>query len=378
METDERCPLCGKPIDKEDVFCNECQNHVDNQYKTDFLEDSDRHEDNNMDNEVLPPDPATPTVVVVVAENKEKEEVANPDRPKNRKRSKGIIFFFIGCILIVVVGTISVWRNVQTRKTFEIEQQYWDRSVEANTPVSYSKYLVSYPHGEYVEEAELRIREFRENEIQTWQKVKIMPDINDLYSFLKDNPETPFLQEARILIDSVCWDATLKDNTADAYKAYIENVTLGNITGLYKDLAKDKYNYLSQIEVLEGSSLDNLKIEINNIFAAWSENNQGKLLKVFAPKVNYYGAIKNSTDLVLLINKTRNDKDVKSVILSANPETVSAKKDNQGIVFVNLSFTKKTTYNNKKIKDEQTTETVDLELSANHQIMSIKTHVKPN
>lgn len=373
MKTEKQCPLCGKPIGVEDAFCDECQNHVDHQYETEFLDDNNREGNSLTDNEQI----AAPVSIEPLTENStgiQPVDIA----PKKKKLSKNIILFLLGCVLIVVIGTISVLRNVESRKSNEIELQYWTRCEEENTPLAYSKYLVSYPNGKYAPEAEKHIREFRNAENEAWLKLKKSTDINDFYVFLRDNPKTPYIEEARDIMDSLMWSSTLKDNSADAYKAYLNNIELGNISGHYKDVASERYNYLSQVKLLEGSELESLKIELDNIFKYWSENDQKELLQVFAPNCNYYGKIMSSTEIVALINKTRNDMDIKSVVLTPKPESISGKKDNAGIYFVQLTFDKKIKYNNKKKKELESTENVDLELNPQFQLLSIKTSAKTN
>lgn len=371
MSDSKQCPFCSRPIREDENICEECKDHMDHQYTTDFLDGNlPTQSDSQLKAE-------SEEVVEPSAEiENEAEEITVPvsetTTKKRSKISKGVLFLIFGSILLIIIGVIGALNIAHTRDSDERQEMFWMKCVEENTPLSYSKYLVRYPEGNFAEEAEKRIRASREAEVQAWEKLRKSSDINAFYAYLSENPETPHLDQIRIIMDSLSWNTTLKDNTADAYKAYLENIDLGNITGSHKDEAKEKYDYLSQIVVLSGASLESLKLDLGDFFKKLSENKPKDLLKKFAPKAFYYTAEMSSTEIVAAITKEYSDKKIKKVTYTLQPESILAKQDNKGIVFVELSVGKEIVYNIKKKKNDNVKQNLLLEFNSDKLVQSIK------
>ncbi|PXV65903.1 hypothetical protein CLV62_10676 [Dysgonomonas alginatilytica] len=372
MSDSKQCPFCGKPITENENICEECKDHMDHQYATDFLDEDDI--DNSPKDELqVENDESTEPVSQVEDEPLEEVVSASAEPVKARSKiSKGILFIILGSAILVVIGIIGALNIAHTRESDERQEMFWMQCVEENTPLSYSKYLVRYPEGNFVEEAEKRIRTAREAEVQTWEKLRKSSDINAFYAYLSENPKTPHIDQIRIIMDSLSWSTTLKDNTADAYKAYLENIDLGNITGAHKDEAKEKYDYLSQIVVLSGTSLESLKIDLVDFFKKLSENKPKNLLKEFAPKTFYLTGEMSSTEVVSSIAKEYSDKKIKKITYNLLPESLSAKQDNKGIVFVELTVEKEIVYDIKKKKNDKLKQNLLLEINSDKLIRSMK------
>ncbi|MDL2214973.1 hypothetical protein LJC00_02145 [Dysgonomonas sp. OttesenSCG-928-M03] len=381
MEDKKQCPLCGKIIGDDGAFCEECQNHMDNQYETRLLDTDDFVEDESpiIENEQeIASDPSNGRSETT---NQELPIIEDSIDPKKRKGlSIGVIFVLIGCIVLIVVGGISSIKVIETRKSAENEESFWRECVRENTPVSYAKYLVAFQNGRYIEEADKRIRAFREAELQAWERLRKSPDINDFYAYLAENPNTPHLDQIKFLMDSLSWMSTQKDNTADAYRAYMENVSLGNLTGNFMETAKEKYDYLSQIKVLDGAALDSVKTEIDELFKVLSGNNVKDMLRIMAPEVYYYtsDSTKSSTAVVASIRSEIDAEKIKDVTYLPQKESVIVKKDNRGALFVDVVVKKDIVYD-IKIKVGKTTEskteskidTLNIELDTKGKIRSI-------
>lgn len=365
------CPLCGKKHNGEGDLCEDCQNHVDNQYAVDLFD---------RDESGLSP-LSTNSSETDITQDKLEEEISNAvaeETPKEKKGlSKGVIFVLIGCLLLVVVGAVGSLKVIQNQKSVENEDTYWNSCVEENTPLAYSKYLLAFENGRYVDEASSRIQEFRNREKEAWEELQKSSDINDFYAYLSENPKTTNINRIRFLMDSLSWLQTIQDNTAESYAAYLENVKLGNVSGEHVDIAQDKYNYLSQIKPIDGQSLDSLKLYLVSVVKVLSENEPKALLKMFAPTVVYAhpDSSLTSTELVALLDKERTDKDVKEIAYTLKKQSVIAKQDSKGVIFADVVLDKQTTYQTKikvgkkmEYKTEQQTDTFDLEFSPTKQI----------
>lgn len=371
MSDSKQCPFCGKPMKEDENICEECKDHMDHQYTTDFWIDD---QVGDSQNEAIEPKEEEAlewvddeVVVPIVA-------VPSPEEPKKKtKISKGVVFLIAGSIILVVIGIIGALNIAESRKSEATQEAYWMKCVEENTPLSYSKYLVRYPEGNFAEEAEKRIRESREAEIKAWEKLRKSSDINAFYDYLSENPKTPHLEQIRLIMDSLTWAATLKDNTADAYKAYMENVSLGNVTGMYMDEAHEKYEYLSQFVVLSGAALESLKIDIVDFLKKMSENKPKDLLKLFPAKAYFYTAETSSTKIVSSIAEEYTTKKIKKIRYTLKPESLMAEQDNKGIIFAQFSVVKEIEYNIKKKKNDELTQNLLLEINSDRLVRSIKT-----
>lgn len=371
MSDSKQCPFCGKPVREDENICEECKDHMDHQYTTDFLDD-DRINSSSHD---LPVEAENIEAILPIedriVENNESE--VSIEEPKRRsKMSRGIIFLIVGSAILVFIGVVGALDIARSRNSEATQEAFWMKCVEENTPLSYSKYLVRYPDGNFAEEAEKRIRASREEEIQAWEKLRKSSDINAFYAYLSENPKTPHLDQIHQIMDSLSWGTTLKDNTADAYKAYIENANLGNISGAHVNEAKEKYDYLSQIVVLNGASLESLLLDLKAFFKKMSENKPKDLLKEFTPKAFYYTAEMSSTEIVASISKKYTEDKIKKITYTLKPESVLAKQDNKGVVFVDLSVEKEIIYNVKKKKSDNLTQNLMLEINNDKLIQSIK------
>ncbi len=161
MSDIKQCPFCGKPVREDENVCEECKDHMDHQYTTDFLDD-------DRINKPLPDLPVESDKVDSTPPIEERLEGNNiaepsPEEPKRHsKMSKGIIFLILGSAILVVIGVVGALDIARSRNSEATQEAYWMKCVEENTPLSYSKYLVRYPEGNFADEAEKRIRASRE------------------------------------------------------------------------------------------------------------------------------------------------------------------------------------------------------------------------
>lgn len=378
MSDNKQCPLCGKPVNEDDFFCEDCKNHMDNQYSTNLLDEDDFTVSEYNGEEDLPADEEQLSDEPVIVEDSG-SSVDLKEKPSAKKGlSKGIIFVLAGAILIVIVGAVSVWKMAETRKSAENEEVFWVNSVEENSPVSYAKYLVSYPEGKYAEEATVRIREIREAEAQSWEKLKKSSDINDYYAYLSENPNTPHINQIRLLMDSLSWLAAEKEDSEESYQTYINNAELGNIKGTHRSRADERYTYLSQIVTLEGAALDSVKTVIKNTLKVLSAGDAQKMLPVFAARAVYYGKDTTNTAIVEAIAKEYKDKKIQNINHTLKLKPFAVKRDNAGVLFIDMGVDKEIIYTTKvkvgrktQNKKEQKVETIHLQLDSARQIRSI-------
>lgn len=378
--SDQKCPLCGKPVQDDDTFCQDCKEIARNEYPEHFFTHSEKspetkeqdsdHAENTLRQEIT----TSPTESQINTEYEEDEMNTATVKnivDKNNKRSG--IFLFIGLIALVCVGIFGSYMFVQNRNAAETEAAFWNKCVEENTPLSYSKYLVQYPEGTYSEEAQDKILDLRKMEDREWEALQKSEDINAYAAFLTDHPDTPYAAACKQKMDSLSWVAAQAANTADAYLAYLENVNLGNLTGDYKELAQEKYDYLSQLKVVDGEELKDIQKNISAFFGAISNKKMKDLAALLSPLLNnFFGAVNVSNNAVIeSIESEMKARNIKNVTYTANTDSINAILDNKGIYFMDLPIKRETTFNDRKKAKETSEMSIHIEMNDKKQIQSL-------
>jgi hypothetical protein len=247
------------------------------------------------------------------------------------------------------------------------ELAYWNKCIEENSPLGYSKYLVKFPEGRFSDEAHRKIVELRDDERKSWEKLRNSDDVDALFAFLTDHPETPYVREIRHAIDSLSWLAAQKQNTADVYLAYLENAEIGRLNGEYTGIAREHYDYLSQLETLEGEKLDEVKKIMTDYFKAMSSNNSKEIqklsadtLKAFYKSENFLS--KQITDSLKIGYKAEK---IRNVLYIPVTDSIEAILDNKGICFITLPVKREITYIDRKKKKGHAQSVLTIELDNN-------------
>jgi hypothetical protein len=362
-DNDNKCPLCGKETQDNEIFCRDCREIAQNSYSEDLLPSNDEpvSEESTNENEIYP-ESENDTTEEAEKNNPSLEETKR-DTFYSRNR-KSLIVLFICLSLLIIAGFIGAYIRMQNINAEETEQTYWDECIEENTPLGYSKYLVKYPDGKFSEEAHMKIIEIRNDEQKSWENLQNSNDIDVLFAFLRDHPKTPYTREIRHAIDSLSWLAAEQQNTADVYLAYLENAEIGRINGEYISLAQERYDYLSQLKMLEGKELDEVKELMKAFFKAMSSNNNKALQKLSTDTLTVFYESKNflSKNIADSLKSGYMAKKIKSALYTPITDSIDAILDNRGICFITLPVKKEITYIDKKKKNEQTLSVLHIEL----------------
>lgn len=362
-DNDNKCPLCGKPAAEGETFCKDCQEIAQNAYPEELLTRQEIEEILEDEGEEL-----------VEAAAEEPEPVDEADRPRQESFSqankKWLVFLGIGIGLLIAVGAFSSYNFIQRKSAEETEVAYWHKSIEENTPLSYSKYLVQYPDGKYVPEAEAKIRQLREDERKEWEGLRNSNNVDALFRFMTDHPETPYTREIRHAIDSLSWITTTTVNTAATYLAYLENVKLGRYTGEYEIQAQQKYDYLSQLKTVEGEVLTAVKTVLTSFFKSLSDADSKDLAKVAGDSIHRFYSSHDKTPHAIIdsLKAHRKSAKIKTVVYSYTPDSIEVIRDNKGIYFITAPVSEEITFTDRKKKKESTTYNVNMEMNDKKQI----------
>ena len=354
-----KCPLCGKDTQENEIFCRDCQEIAHNSYSEELL----AYEESSV----------TP-IDEVVGERTTDETELNTDEQEDtntksesfsKRNKKSLIFLGIGIFILILVGATGSYIRIQNKNTEETEIAYWNRCIEDNTPLGYSKYLVQYPEGKFSEEAYRKITELRDNERKSWEKLRNSSDIDALFAYLTDHPDTPYIREIRKAIDSLGWEKTQKDNTADAYLAYLENVKLERFDGEYQVLAQEKYDYLSQLKTLEGKELNEVKKIVTDFFKALSANNSKEIQKLSADTLTKFYTSNRflSRNIIDSLKTSHKGNKVRNTLFTPVTDSIEAILDNEGICFITLPVKEEITYTDRKKKKEHLQSVLNIELN---------------
>lgn len=367
MEDNNKCPLCGKNINEEENFCHDCREIAQNSDLSEFI--SEQNEDQSFDS--INDEQQTENSDDTLINSEVNDESQIP--PKRRSNKKLLIFLAIGLILMIVIGGVSSYIFLNNKYAEETEIAYWNKCIEHNTPLAYSKYLVQYPDGKFSAEAEEKIIELRENERKEWDTLRKTNDIDVLFAFLTDHPQTPYSSEIKRLTDSLSWVAALKENTTESYKTYMENVKLGRMAGEYVDRAQERHDYLSQLVTVEGNELVEVKKVLTDYFKSLSSTKNKDMEKLITTPVEKFFNSENKTS-EQIIDSLKNDmksKRIKSVTYVPASDIREAIRDNKGIYFIKASVRKEVTFSDRKKKKEISDDVLNIVLNENKLIQSV-------
>jgi len=353
-DNENKCPLCGKEIYDEGAFCHECREIAETSFPDELM--SYWGDDKDILNE-SEPDNTTITTTT------------------QRSNKKLWIFVTIGIILLIIVGAVGSYNIIQIKNFGENESAYWQQCITENTPLSYSKYLVQYPNGKFTAEAENKIRELRENERKEWEKLRNSKNIDALLTFLSNHPETPYKREIDYTIDSLSWLETIKNNTVDAYQAYLDNAKTGLYAGGYMDLAQQKYDYLSQLKTLEGDELTEIKELLTDFFNALSSTDSKNIERYTNETLSEFFEAKKQSNKVIAdsIKSVIKKEKAKNITYTPNLDSLEVIQDNKDIFFTTFRVKLEKTFINRKKEKEEGNYVINIELNDQKLIQVLST-----
>lgn len=332
MEENNKCPLCGKEVKEDESFCQDCRNMADNSLPIEMLS-PDVLED-KKENDIKE--------TSVVAKNKDSanfyEDVEKKEFSKQKSSKKTWTFIIVGLALLILVGAIGSYVFLQNKNNIETEITYWNKCLDENSQLAYSKYLVQYPEGKFSEQAYSKIDSLRSSERAEWESVRNSSSVDTLLAFLKDHPGTSYTENIHNIADSLAWQDAIKANTAEIYQAYLENIKSGSYTGKYKTEAQEKYDYLSQMKQVDGENLIHIKKGLVDFYKALSSAQYNDVQKMMTPVlVKFYEQdslpVKGAVELIKSNLKKNN---ANRVTYSPIVDSMQIIQDNKGIYIISL------------------------------------------
>jgi len=361
-KNDNKCPLCGKDTPEGEMFCHDCQETVRHEYPEEIFNNEEDSPTDETENNA--------------GENIEEESFikqTESEEPKKKGGRKFIVFFLIALVVCVIAGSVGSNINKKEKQSKEVETAFWDKCIEENTTLSYSKYLVHYPEGIFHKEAQNKISELKRIEDSTWISISTSSNMDKLYLYLTDYPSTPHKDVIRQRIDSLSWIALSKENTSDSYQAYLENIKLGNYDGKYKEEAQKRYDYLNSLVIVEGEELENIKKEIKQLFKLLSEQKYTELQKSMPDTLtDFYGRKgKKVSQITDSLKTDRKKKQIKSIIYTPDTKSITVIRDMDSIYYTGFPLSKELTFTSRRKKKESTKSTIYIEMNNKKQLQAV-------
>ncbi|HMM02763.1 MULTISPECIES: hypothetical protein [unclassified Dysgonomonas] len=370
-DNDNRCPLCGKNTNEGETFCGDCQEIAQNAYPEELL--SNKRDSEPMSGEEEKADPdienENPSYEEKVIDKSIEENLQRVSLSRSNKTL--FIFVAVGLVFMLLLGVVGLFmKNKDEEAT---ESAYWSKCIEENTPLSYSKYLVHYPEGSYSGEAQSKIMELREKEREEWEALRKSGNIDALFSFLSDHPQTPYERQIKHVVDSLGWLQAMEQNTADAYQAYLDNVKIGRFTGEYQDMAEGRLDYLIQLKAVEGDELKDVEKVLSGFFKALSSGNNKDIQKHSASVLLKFFGKENQLSTVIAdsLKADFKVKKINSVSYVLPPNLPEIIKDNKSIYFATLPIKVETTFADRKKKKQSSEHIFNIELDGEKRIRSV-------
>lgn len=360
-----KCPLCGKDTALEEIFCNDCRELAQKEY---LANESGNKEDDSTGDGII-------KNTALKTDEAEQKEETQPEgqQPIAKKNKKAIYFFSIGVILLISVGAVSAYIIRNERKSKDEELAFWINTSDENTTLAYSKYLVRYPNGIFQKEAQNKILSLRHREDSTWQSISQTNNTNHLYTFLSDYPNTPYKEYVRNRIDSLTWINVSNENTAASYKMYLDNITISQYEGKYKQQAQNRYDYLSQLTEVDGADLQQVKNSLRSFFRLQTSKKYNDIAKVLVPELdNFYGEKdKSSKQIVDKIRDSINNNKISYLLYRTGIDSTTVFRDADSIYHTSFALTKEITYSTKGKKKEIKKDSITVVLNPQKLIKAI-------
>ena len=220
-----RCPDCGEYLFKDQQECPNCHCSI-----------------NASAPAVSEPATAEPTHYDIVPEI---PEIAQPEEPVKEKKGGGhkvlwssILVGFVIALIIVFLGIYFYQKTQQ-----ENEQRAYENAMMSTEPAVLQNFLDMYVDATMAHRDSIKAQlEALKKIDRDWENAVASKSKAALQLFIDRNPGNIHLPEARLIIDSLDFDAAKLENTMEGYQKYMDTHQQGN----YYDEAANAYDQLKE------------------------------------------------------------------------------------------------------------------------------------
>ncbi|HTN68825.1 MAG TPA: hypothetical protein VLZ33_05115 [Dysgonamonadaceae bacterium] len=296
-----QCPLCGNSKADKSLFCIDCTVKLNSEYEVSIptLGNSKKNTASKPENglekekESISEAPRT----TIDADNRAKRNILGDNRTDSQKSyyeierdksPKRTRFIVVSIFILVLVLVASYYIYNQHVKDKNLERSVWEFVQRENSVDSYLDYIDQYPQGTYAVEAQSRMRSLKSNESEAWENLRASENTTEFTDFLETYPNSPYERMVKNRLDSLLWEATLKENSSQAYSDYINMSSLDEITGQYIGEAQKRYKMLYQTTPVVESELESIKETVNGFFTGLSNVSHTELSNYLAETISRF------------------------------------------------------------------------------------------
>lgn len=213
-----RCPDCGEYIFKDDRECPNCHCTIN-------ASASEPAEEQGVASQLYGLTPEIP-------------EIPQPEESKKRKEHKilwsSIVVGFVIALIIVFLGIYFYQKSQQ-----ENEMRAYENAMMSTEPAVLQNFLDMYIDASVAHRDSIKAHlEILKKVDRDWQNALATQSKAALQLFMDRNPENIHVPEARLIIDSLDFEAAKLEDTMDAYQKYMD----GHQQGAYYDEAANAYD----------------------------------------------------------------------------------------------------------------------------------------
>ena len=323
-----KCPLCGNNKTDQSLFCADCTEKLNSEYEVDVPSSEKNLNNPNVGSEATSEERIAPSnedkleddtehtaeedeTEAPESEMEERAKIApapsfdkkawkkqREDKRTDSEKSyyelskegksnkvTAVIVLIVVLVLALAAGLYLYNNNV---KSDNLERSKWEIAQRENTIDAYLAYMDEYPQGEFSDEAYNSMIELSSRESDLFESLTTSEDITEFEDFLAQHPQSPFKRKVKTRLDSLMWQSSLKENTAEAYSNYINKVASQEIYGDYIGKAETRFKMLNQSKPVDAEDFEQIKTAVDGFFVGISTKSHKILSEHLAPVVVRY------------------------------------------------------------------------------------------
>ena len=218
-----RCPDCGEYLFKDQQECPNCHCSI-----------------NASAPVVTEPVPAAPVHYDIAPEI---PEISGPESPEKEKKGHKVLWssIIVGFVIALIIVFLGIYFYQKTQA--ENELRAYENAMMSSEPAVLQNFLDMYPDAKIAHRDSVMAHlEAMKKIDRDWENAVASKSKAALQLFIDRNPGNIHLTEARLIIDSLDFDAAKLEDTMEAYQRYMDSHQQGS----YYDEAANAYDRLKE------------------------------------------------------------------------------------------------------------------------------------
>ncbi len=300
-----KCPLCGKTKIGDSLFCPDCTVKFNSEYEVNVPTSENMHGDSEQREIENSEQKNEPEKVLVKSrldkkawkrqtEDKRSDSEKSYYELSKEKNTNKVRFTLIALFILAVVLVVALNLYNRQVKSDNLERSKWEMAQRENSLDSYLTYMDEYPQGTYVDKAHSNILSLKNDEAEAWQNLRSSENTIEFTDFLERYPQSPYERQVKSRLDSLIWESSLKENSAESFLDYINKATAQNISGDYIGEAQKRFKMLVQSTPIDEMDLEQIRHSVIGFFIALSDLSHEGLSEYLRPVIVRFN---NSTNI---------------------------------------------------------------------------------